>query len=351
MKNFFEKHKKILMMTVPVITIVMLCVLIGTLVSMGENVSQMGNQLSYLIDTNSILQSQMLNLQTNIELALEEEASLVEKYSIEVLETDFAKGTYQVKISVVPKEYSDATKVSVFFGVQEIPLILNRYAYEGTAELTLTNNYDSNVAFLIVNGDKRNTEVLKNYEGLQSKLEDLLYGSIPEIPRIKDGKLYFDDEISYTLNSYENYRYESLKLVLMIDEKVVSSVDLLQSITEDDEEEVKDVFSDFFGSVIQKSDDSTQQETENSESDTMTEPDMVYGMSGEIAFKKQIDVTEGQKVRLLLRSECENGYTLEYDLFSGVIEAEGPNGFVETMDYFEPNYCIYDKNGNKLKIR
>lgn len=350
MKNFFEKHKKILMMTVPVITIVILCVLTGTLVSIGENVSQMGNQLSYLIDTNSILQSQMTNLQSNIETALEEEASLVEKQLIEVIDTDFSKGTYQVKISVVPKEYSDATKVSVFFGVQEIPLILNRYAYEGTAELSLTNNYDSNVAFLIVNGDKRNTEVLKNYEGLQTKLEDLLYGSIPEIPRIRDGKLYFDDEISYTLNSYENYRYESLKLVLMIDEKVVSSVDLLQSFTED-EEEAKDVFSDFFGSVIQKSEDSTQQETENSESDTKTEPVFVYGMSGEIAFKKQIDVTEGQTVRLLLRSECENGYTLEYDLFSGVIEAEGPNGFVETMDYFESNYCIYDKNGNKLKIR
>lgn len=308
MKNFLEKYKKILMITVPVITIVILCVLTGTVVSMGEKISEMENQLSYLIDTNSILQSQILNLQGNIESALEEEASLVEKQMIEVTDTDFSKGTYKVKISVVPKEYSDATKVSVFFGVQEIPLTLNRYAYEGIAELSLSNNYDGNVAFLLVNGEKRNTEVLKDYQGLQTKLKDLLYGDIPEIPEYKDGKICFDDDINYTLNAYEDYGYETLELVLTADEENLTMVNLLESLN-------------------------TQ---------------MVYGMSGTTVFKESLEVEEGQNIRLFLRSKCENGYTIEYDLFSAVIEAEGPNGFAETSDYFMPNYFIYDKNGNKL---
>jgi hypothetical protein len=290
------------------------------------------------------------------EIALEEEASLVEKQLIEVIDTDFSKGTYQVKISVVPKEYSDATKVSVFFGVQEIPLILNRYAYEGTAELSLTNNYDSNVAFLIVNGDKRNTEVLKNYEGLQTKLEDLLYGSIPEIPEYKDGKLYFDDEIEFTLNAYEDYGYETLELVLAVNEEERTVVNLLESMEEKGEEKnnsIEDVFSGLFGSSVETVEPNAHEteSTEQPEEDAFTKPQMVYGLSGTTMLKEVLEVADGQKIRLFLRAKCENGYRLEYDLFSGVVEAEGPNGFVETMDYFVPNYCIYDKNGNKLKIR
>ena len=359
MKNFFEKQKKILMMTVPVITIVILCVLTGTFISMGEKVSQMGNQLAYLIDTNSILQSQMLNLQGNIELALEEEASLVEKYSIEVLDTDFERGTYQVKISVVPKEYSDSTKVSIFFGVNEIPLILNRYAYEGTTQLEFKDNYDSNVAFLIANGDKRNTEVLKDYVGLQTKLEDLLYGSIPKIPKIKDGKIYFEDEISYTLNTYEDYGYETLELVLMVDEEEMKNVNLIESLIENNDKEkndeggIKDVFSNLFGVSIETAELGTEKVGNNDaqEETASSTLQIVYGLSGTTAFKENVTVEEGQSTRLFLRAKCENGYTLEYDLFSGVIEAEGPNGFAETVDYFVPNYCIYDKNGSKLKMK
>lgn len=296
-------------MVVPVITIVILCVLTGTIISMTGTITEMGNQLSYILDTNSILQSQMGSLQSNIESALEEEASLIEKQEIKVIETDFLSGTYRVKISVVPKEYSDATRVSVFFGVNEIPLTLNRYAYEGVTELNVDDNYDGNVAFLFVNGDKKSTEVVTDYEGLQTKLKDLLYGSIPEIPKYKEGDLYFDQEICYTLNTYEDYGYESLELILMRDDEVVEYMDLLQP---------------------------------------ATEKNMVYGMSGEKKLKKHIDVKEGQKIRLFLRAQCENGYRLEYDLFSGVIEEKGLNGFGTTEDYFEPNYSIYDADGNRF---
>jgi hypothetical protein len=225
----------------------------------------------------------------------------------------------------VPKEYSEATKVSVFFGVQEIPLTPNRYAYEGTAKLYLSNNYDGNVAFLFANGDKRNTEVLKDYEGLQTQLKDLLYGFIPKIPKMRDGKLYFDDEVSYTLNAYGDYGYETLELILMENEKVVYSVDILQSVI--GEEKVRDDVS------------------------TSTKLEMVYGLSGTVTLKEVLEIEEGEKIRLFLRAKCENGYRLEYDLFSGVVEKEGPNGFQETVDYFVANYCVYDQDGNKYPMK
>lgn len=327
MNQFLGKYQKTLITVVPVIAIVLLCVLTGTMFFMEKKMTEMENQLGYLIDTNSILQSQMTNLQSNIELTLEEEASFMETLSIEVVETDFSKGTYMVKISVVPKEYSEATRVSVFFGTWEIPLTLNRYAYEGMVELSLANNYDGNVAFLFVNGGKRNTEVLKNYEGLQTKLKDLLYGSIPEIPKVKDGKLYFDQEISYTLNTYEDYGYETLELVLMANEEERVVVNLLESYAKEKES------------------------TENPRTNASANPQMVYGLSGARVLKEALGVEDGQKVRLFLRAKCENGYRLEYDLFSAVVEAEGPNGFAETKDYFVENYCVYDKNGNKYEMK
>ena len=190
----------------------------------------------------------------------------------------------------------------------------------------MSNNYDGNVTFLFVNGDKKNTEIIKNYQGLQTKLEDLLYGAIPKIPQYKDGKIYFSDEISYTLNAYEAYGYETLELVLLVDETNAAVIDLLEDV-------------------------SKEGNTEDSGEVRETESKLIYGMSGNYDFTKNFEVEDGQKVRLLLRSKCENGYTLEYDLFSGVVQKDGPNGFAETEDYFALNYCVYDGHGNKFKMK
>ena len=325
MKNW-DQYKKLIVVVVQVIAIAILSCLFGAMFTMQDKMTELGNQLSYLIDTNNILQSQVSNLQSNIETALEEEASLVEKQSIEVVSTDFSKGTYEVKISVIPKEYSDATKVSVFFGANEIPLTLNRFSYEGIAELSVSNNYDGNVTFLFVNGDKKNTEIIKDYQSLQTKLEDLLYGEIPKIPQYKDGKISFSDEISYTLNAYENYGYETLELVLLLDDDNAVVVNLLEDVSKEGNAEDSDEIKE-------------------------TDSKLIYGMSGSYDFTKSLEVEDGQRVCLRLRSKCENGYTLEYDLFSGVVQKDGPNGFEETEDYFVPNYCVYDSHGNKFEMK
>lgn len=336
--KIWEKYKKIVLIMVPMLVVAILGVLVGTMFHMQDKMTELGNQLAYLIDSNSILQSQVSNLQSNIEVTLEEEASLIEKQNVEVIDTNFATGTYQVKISVVPKEYSDSTKVSVFFGANEIPLTLNRYTYEGVAELSLSNNYDGNVTFLFVNGDKKNTEILKNYQSLQTKLENLLFGYIPEIPEYRDGKLYFTDEISYTLNAYESYGYESLELVLTADDVVLETRNLLM----DMDKKTEASKTNGNGEAV------AEGEVENTES--APESLMVYGISGETEFKYTCAVEEGQSLRLFLRAKCENGYTFEYDLFSAIVQKDGPNGFAETLDYFTSNYCIYDSYGNKLEL-
>ena len=205
--------------------IVVILVIAGC-IRLQNKLEELGNQLMYLQDTNSILNQEVLNLQTNIQSALEEEASLIENYAVEVLGINLEKGTYEVKVSVVPKEYSDGTRASVFFGVNEFPLTLNRYTFEGTMELSFADVYDGNITFLFANGDKKNTEIAKNYVGIQTKLQKLLYGSIETIPTYRNGKLVFDHEIEYSLNEYDSKPYESLELVLVADEKEVKVVDL-----------------------------------------------------------------------------------------------------------------------------
>ena len=115
----------------------------------------------------------------------------------------------------------------------------------------------------------------------------------------------------------------------MADEEVVYSVDLLQAVDGETE-----------GTGKPREEDSASEEGQ-----------MVYGMSGTFDLNEKFEVKEGQKIRLFLRAKCENGYRFEYDLFSGVVKEEGPNGFEETVDYFAPNDCVYDKDGNKYDMQ
>lgn len=357
--------------------IVVILVIAGC-IRLQNKLEELGNQLMYLQDTNSILNQEVLNLQTNIESALEEEASLIENYTVEVLGINLEKGTYDVKVSVVPKEYSNNTRTSVFFGVNEFPLTLNRYTFEGTMELSFADVYDGNITFLFSNGDKKNTEIAKNYVGIQTKLQELLYGSIETIPTYRNGKLVFNHAIKYSLNEYDGKPYESLELVFVADEKEVKVVDLFtEEVVIDEstlyEEETEEPTVTEHSSENQTNENDVEQQssseevsnaTDSNQTQNLDTPDsntqdnnvvtdkkeQPLGKSGIIEFKKSISMKEGTKVRLFLRAKNKLGFTLEYDLFSAITSKTGPNGYEETQDYFSSDYKIYDKNRNVLEL-
>ena len=329
----------------------------------------------YLQDTNSILNEEVLNLQTNIQSALEEEGSLIERYTVEMLAIDLQKGTYQAKVSVVPKEYSDSTRTSVFFGVNEFPLTLNRYIFEGTMELSFTDIYDGNMTFLFSNGDKKNTEIAKNYVGIQTKLQELLYGSIETIPTYRNGKLVFDHVIEYSLNEYDGKPYESLELILVANEKELKVVDLFtedviidETVIYEEETELPTVTEHSSENVLDENDIQQESSSEEASSpidtnstetldnlsdnvDIVTEKKEYHlGKSGMFKLKKSIAMKDGTKVRLFLRAKSKDGFTLEYDLFSAITSKNGPNGYEETEDYFKSNYKMYDENRNALDL-
>lgn len=386
--KLYEKIKEKIPQVILIVVVLSVGVMIAGCIQFHNKLEELGNQLMYLQDTNSILNEEIFSLQTNIEAALEEEASLIESYAVEVIGMDFEKGTYQVKVSVVPKEYSDSTRTSVFFGVNEFPLVLNRYTFEGTMELPFSDAYDGNMTFLFSNGDKKNTEIAKDYVGIQTKLEKLLYGSIEKIPSYRNGQLTFHHAVSYSLNEYDGHEYESLELVLMTDEEELEVVNLLAENIMMEEDEPKEDGTEESGfnssdtntqndnfpdsddrnhgngnSVDLDDRNNTNQNNTNTDNpnddngngtDTPTNPkdtQPVLGKSGMVQFVKNLQIEEGKNVRLFLRAKNEAGFLLEYDLFSAVTSQTGPNGYEETDDYFIADYTIYDEKRNGLKLQ
>ena len=119
MKKWKANWKKIL-----IVLILILLLVFGIL--MYGKVSELTNQLAYLQDTTNIILSDVGGMQSSIEKTLEEEASMVEDYSIEVKDMDFARHEYKVEVSVIPKEYTDNTTMSIYFGTTECPVTCSK---------------------------------------------------------------------------------------------------------------------------------------------------------------------------------------------------------------------------------
>ena len=73
-----------------IIIIVIIVLILALMYGMFRKIDALTNQLTYLQDSTSVILSDMTNLQSNIEKTLQEEASMVEDYSIAVESLDFA---------------------------------------------------------------------------------------------------------------------------------------------------------------------------------------------------------------------------------------------------------------------
>ena len=97
---------------------------------------------------------------------------MVEDYSIEVKDMDFARHEYKVEVSVIPKEYTDNTTMSIYFGTTECPLKADGYMFKGNITLPLNKTFNGNVTFLLANGKKKTTEVVEDFDGVSGKFDE-----------------------------------------------------------------------------------------------------------------------------------------------------------------------------------
>ena len=199
---------------------------------MYTKLKELINQLVYLQDTTNIVLSDVSGMQSSIEKTLKEEASMVESYTIEITDLDFAGKDYEVDVSVIPKEYSENTRVSVYFGTLECPLTLDGYAYTGSIRLPLEKSFDGNVTFLLANGKKKSTEVLEDYDGLGMNLEGALSGKLEDAPVIREDTLSLKSNLQFALDGGKQFQFESLELVALFDEEEIWTQDLFADMAE-----------------------------------------------------------------------------------------------------------------------
>ena len=194
-----------------------------------SKLNEVASQLSYLQDSTAMIQSDLHTMEENIETTLEEESSLIEDYSIQVYSVNLQEQTYDVDITILPKEYTEATQTSIYFGTRAYNLELQGLVYKGEATLSLKNNYDGNVTVLFTNGEKRSTEVLHNYVGFPTQLATTLSGGLANASdSYKDGTLEFDGQVSYELDGHNMFDFTSFSLVAEVNGENVYDYDLIR---------------------------------------------------------------------------------------------------------------------------
>lgn len=325
-----------------------LCVMAGF---MYQKMNELTNQLAYLQDSTSVIVSEMGGLQANIEKTLQEEASMIEDYSITVNSLDFGQKTYRVDVSVVPKEYTDKTEVSIYFGTLECPLKQGRYAYTGTANLPIDKNFDGNITFLLSNGRKKATEVLSDYQGLQLNLDQVLSASLSDAPSYRNGAIRLDSECSVTLDGGERFMFEKLDMVTLVDDKRVDILDLMTPLTMS-EEDKKSADSD-----VDREDGTEAMSTASIVSPT------VDSLSGEVECKLAYAIpeegTEDEEeseeprkhhIRVVVRARTTEGYRFENTVFEGDYLVEDQTMDKESFQW-NTRSVAYDRNGNELILQ
>lgn len=352
-----KKLKKNIPVCAGILVMVLLLVLVADNIWMHRKMMRIATQITYLQDTASIIQTDVGTMQSNIEETLQEENSILESCSIEVVDTDFAAGTYQVAITAIPKEYTDKTKMSVFLGTREYPLEQDGFTFTGEVELKLSQSYAGNVTVLITNGTKRNTEVLSKYEGFQEKFDDVLSGTISEVPTYNGGNLSLKAEVEFNLqgtaDTYGVSEFSQLKLIVDAGGQRLYEEELITSGEEKDAKKFKnpvDFLVPAIADVMEEEDSQMPdagEDVEDDEEDTMIVKETVDGVYGSKSVRIRQEVPEDTEVVVYLQAVSTDGFTFRYELFHDMTSENG--GFITTGADASPEdgYMVFDRKGGR----
>lgn len=347
MKKWKANWKKIL-----IVLILILLLVFGIL--MYGKVSELTNQLAYLQDTTNIILSDVGGMQSSIEKTLEEEASMVEDYSIEVKDMDFARHEYKVEVSVIPKEYTDNTTMSIYFGTTECPLKADGYMFKGNITLPLNKTFNGNVTFLLANGKKKTTEVVEDFDGVSGKFDQVLSGTLDGTPALKDGKLSLKGKCTYTLDNVAMYHFKSFEIAASLDGEEIWTQDLMQNLLEEKQESSKD--DKDLVTTEQAVEENSEGSTVDSGSGTVT-CRMVYEKPQQ--QKEDVEQTQAQEgqtpsrkpLRIYLRAVTTEGYRFETDLLrEDAMEEENKWSLDKESIDTKMYRSVYDRKDQELTI-
>ena len=179
-------------------------------------------------ETNSRLSnvaSQLNSIYSNIDTHLEEQSNLLSDYTWEYAGMDLDAKTASLKVSILPKEYSEQTAASVSFNGVETFLTLKDGMFTGEVTLPLFRDVDS-VRAVLRDGDVIRTQTLYWYISPRDDLLAHLYADISGSSRgtAKDGVYLFHRTGTLSGNGYgpSGFSVKEAALVAEIDGKEIS---------------------------------------------------------------------------------------------------------------------------------
>ncbi|MBE5890328.1 MAG: hypothetical protein E7282_05080 [Lachnospiraceae bacterium] len=303
-----------------IIAIVALTVVVGilgtALAYTDVALRRMSAQMNYMQDTVSVINSNLDNLGTNIAAQLEEETSLVEDYSVTLKTIDFASKTYTVDLMVVPKEYTESTETSVFFGTKEFTLDKDGFTYTGEATLPINQSYEGNMTVLFTNGASRSTEIIKYYRGIDIKNQEYMVVTEDVEETIgKEGLLSAEGTVTLNIDGCDLFSFERLEYVLCSGDEELYTYDLLKhelDLNEDQTAENKDktVSDTDQDAASAEPVASTETETEDVEVGPVDEVTGTYT----IDYQLEEPLEDLEELTVKIRAYTTEGYEMDYEL-------------------------------------
>lgn len=314
-------------------------------VYLTSRIGLLTNQLTYLVDTNSIMEEELATLQNNIEQTLEETNSILSSCKIDIIDIDFSKGLYAAGIKLSLKEFEDDTEVSIYFGTELFQLERDENYFVGTAMLPVTENYDGNVTVVITNGATRYTEIIKDYTGLMHLLENVLFGHLEIFPSYEANKLSVPGAVTAEINSNSYFEFEKLQLYITADDTVIYQKDLDKQTSVDENGNLGDT---------EEKDESVEVPTTEKEEAVLTDGGSFTFAVGDIE-----EVPADAQIRMYFELTTVEGYVFQYEFFSAktydektsVEKAESYEGFVKEEDYFPALYNVLDVKKNAYRLK
>ena len=323
------------------ITIILLAALIAGAVLLNNRIKKLETQMSYTSDNTSVILSDVQTMQDDIKSTLEEEASLITDWDISLKSADFTDKTYTVSVSVVPKEYTEDTKTSVFFGTNEIPLELDGIKYTGEATLPLSEDYAGNVTFLFVDGNKRSTEVLDKFEGVTSVFKNVASGILADKPTFDNGSIKLGTDVDVAVMGNDYFDFNSVQLVVASSDTELKTYDIRQLLAENGTDSADSADTDSITSALSRKDDAKK--------DASKEDDgKLHSLEGTVKIEDLIPVTAASNIKIYVKAVSAQGYTFTYDLFEGTVNQDITD-FETTADISGGDYTVTDPSGSKYE--
>ena len=295
---------------------VMMLVFCIVTVRTHQKMSQVGYEMSYLSDTTSLMLDDISTMKTDIQASLDAQSSYLESWDISLDAMHFADHSYTVSISVIPREWTENTRASIYFGSKNFPLQLDDYRYTGTADLTLDESYDGNVTILFEEGKSRKTEVLENYRDVVTDLTNVLYGRLFDAPVYEDGQLLLHDSGYLQLDGGDFFIFDTLEMVVEADQEELTAYDLRAMASGETPAQAED--------EVQEDDDTILPEgsRQTDLQERLVGPEELTWLAYSYTLEEQLALSPGCQIRLYLRARTNDGYTFTYDLYQARIDAE-----------------------------